>query len=64
MLMLQHKFEVEHKDDSCEIRTSTLLEYGNTKGYSAMAKLVLSLVVLLSRWFLMVLLVKRVFWLL
>lgn len=40
MLMLQHKFEIEHKDDSCEIRTSTLVKYGNTKGYSAMPKLV------------------------
>jgi saccharopine dehydrogenase (NADP+, L-glutamate forming) len=40
MLTLQHKFEIEHKDGSCEIRTSTLVEYGNTKGYSAMTKLV------------------------
>jgi saccharopine dehydrogenase (NADP+, L-glutamate forming) len=40
MVMLQHKFEIEHKDGSKETRTSTLTEYGDIKGYSAMAKLV------------------------
>ncbi|KJZ80559.1 Saccharopine dehydrogenase [Hirsutella minnesotensis 3608] len=40
MVLLQHKFEIEHKDGSRETRTSTLVEYGDTKGYSAMAKLV------------------------
>ncbi|KAJ5183683.1 Saccharopine dehydrogenase [Penicillium capsulatum] len=40
MVMLQHKFEVENKDGSTETRTSTLCEYGNPTGYSAMAKLV------------------------
>lgn len=39
-VMLQHKFEVENKDGSKETRTSTLVEYGDPKGYSAMAKLV------------------------
>ncbi|KAG6193461.1 Saccharopine dehydrogenase [NADP(+), L-glutamate-forming] [Claviceps purpurea] len=39
MVMLQHKFEITHKDGSTETRTSTLVEYGNEK-YSAMAKLV------------------------
>ena len=41
--MLQHKFEIEHKDGSKETRTSTLCEYGapiGSGGYSAMAKLV------------------------
>lgn len=40
MVMLQHKFEIEHKDGSRETRTSTLVENGDPKGYSAMAKLV------------------------
>ncbi|KAM0251908.1 hypothetical protein ACHAQJ_007970 [Trichoderma viride] len=40
MVMLQHKFEIEHKDGSRETRTSTLVDYGNPKGYSSMAKLV------------------------
>ncbi len=40
LVMLQHKFEIEHKDGSKETRTSTLVEYGDPKGYSAMAKLV------------------------
>jgi saccharopine dehydrogenase (NADP+, L-glutamate forming) len=39
-VMLQHKFDIEHKDGSKETRTSTLCEYGDPKGYSAMAKLV------------------------
>ncbi|KAJ2906638.1 saccharopine dehydrogenase [Zalerion maritima] len=39
-VMLQHKFEIEHKDGSRETRTSTLCEYGDPKGYTAMAKLV------------------------
>lgn len=40
LVMLQHKFEIEHKDGTREVRTSTLCEYGDPKGYSAMAKLV------------------------
>ena len=40
MVLLQHKFEIENKDGSTETRTSTLLDYGAPKGYSAMAKLV------------------------
>ncbi|RDW77022.1 saccharopine dehydrogenase-1 [Coleophoma cylindrospora] len=43
LVMLQHKFEIEHKDGSTETRTSTLCEYGapvGSNGYSAMAKLV------------------------
>ncbi|EOO01411.1 putative saccharopine dehydrogenase protein [Phaeoacremonium minimum UCRPA7] len=39
-VMLQHKFLIEHADGSRETRTSTLAEYGDPKGYSAMAKLV------------------------
>jgi len=40
MVMLQHRFEIENKDGSRETRTSTLCEYGDPKGYTAMAKLV------------------------
>ncbi|CAG8974978.1 hypothetical protein HYALB_00012101 [Hymenoscyphus albidus] len=40
LVMLQHKFVIENKDGSKETRTSTLVEYGDPKGYSAMAKLV------------------------
>lgn len=40
MVMLQHRFEIEHADGKKETRTSTLVEYGDPKGYSAMAKLV------------------------
>ncbi|CAM1508400.1 Fc.00g052480.m01.CDS01 [Cosmosporella sp. VM-42] len=40
LVMLQHKFVIEHKDGSRETRTSSLVEYGDPKGYSAMAKLV------------------------
>ncbi|EAW25037.1 saccharopine dehydrogenase (NADP+, L-glutamate-forming) [Aspergillus fischeri NRRL 181] len=40
MVMLQHKFGIEHKDGSKETRTSTLVEYGDPNGYSAMAKTV------------------------
>lgn len=40
MVILQHKFEIEHKNGSRETRTSTLVDYGNPEGYSAMAKLV------------------------
>ncbi|KAJ3458542.1 hypothetical protein MRS44_012651 [Fusarium solani] len=40
LVMLQHKFEIEHKDGSRETRTSTLVEYGDPKGYSVMARLV------------------------
>ncbi|KAK7531376.1 Apo Saccharopine reductase [Phyllosticta citribraziliensis] len=43
MVMLQHKFGIENADGSSEVRTSTLVEYGQPEGsggYSAMAKLV------------------------
>ncbi|KAL2005783.1 hypothetical protein VTN00DRAFT_10276 [Thermoascus crustaceus] len=40
LVMLQHKFEIEHADGTKETRTSTLCEYGVPGGYSAMAKLV------------------------
>ncbi|KAL9579027.1 MAG: hypothetical protein Q9203_006876 [Teloschistes exilis] len=40
LVFLQHKFEIEHKDGKHETRTSTLCEYGDPEGYSAMAKLV------------------------
>jgi saccharopine dehydrogenase (NADP+, L-glutamate forming) len=39
-VMLQHKFEIEHKDGQKETKTSTLCEYGDPKGYSAMARIV------------------------
>ncbi|KAF2795308.1 Saccharopine dehydrogenase [Melanomma pulvis-pyrius CBS 109.77] len=39
-VMLQHRFEIENKDGSKVTRTSTLADYGDPKGYSAMAKLV------------------------
>jgi saccharopine dehydrogenase (NADP+, L-glutamate forming) len=39
-VMLQHKFLIENADGSKETRTSTLADYGDPKGYSAMAKLV------------------------
>ncbi|KAK9766504.1 saccharopine dehydrogenase (NADP+, L-glutamate-forming) [Basidiobolus ranarum] len=40
MVMLQHKFEVELADGTKQTRTSTLLEYGEPNGPSAMAKTV------------------------
>lgn len=40
LVFLQHRFEIEHKDGKCETRTSTLVEQGDPKGYSAMARLV------------------------
>lgn len=40
MVMLQHRFEIEHKDGRKETRTSTLCDYGDPNGYSSMAKLV------------------------
>ena len=40
LVFLQHRFEIEHADGKRETRTSTLCEYGDPKGYSAMAKLV------------------------
>jgi saccharopine dehydrogenase (NADP+, L-glutamate forming) len=42
-IMLQHKFEIQHKDGSKEMRTSTLCDYGEPEGsggYSVMARLV------------------------
>lgn len=39
-VMLQHKFGITHANGTKEVRTSTLAEYGNPAGYSAMAKLV------------------------
>lgn len=40
MVMLQHKFSIEWADGKTETRTSTLVDYGDPKGYSSMAKLV------------------------
>ena len=40
LVFLQHKFGIEHKDGRKETRASTLVEYGDPKGSSAMAKLV------------------------
>ena len=40
LVMLQHKFEIKHKDSKKETRTSTLCEYGVLGGYSVMARLV------------------------
>ncbi|KAI5479463.1 hypothetical protein MNV49_003607 [Pseudohyphozyma bogoriensis] len=43
MVILQHKFEIENKDGSKEVRTSTLLDFGapvGSAGPSSMAKLV------------------------
>lgn len=43
LVMLQHKFEIEHSNGARETRTSTLCEYGvpyGSGGYSAMARLV------------------------
>lgn len=40
MVMLQHKFGIEWADGRKETRTSTLVDYGDPKGYSSMAKLV------------------------
>ncbi|KAI0224513.1 saccharopine dehydrogenase (NADP+, L-glutamate-forming), partial [Massospora cicadina] len=40
MVLLQHRFEITHADGSQETRTSTLLEYGEPYGYSAMARTV------------------------
>ena len=40
MVMLQHKFGIEHKNGEKETRTSTLCEFGVPGGYSAMAKTV------------------------
>ncbi|KAF2425294.1 putative Saccharopine dehydrogenase [Tothia fuscella] len=40
LVILQHRFEIENQDGSKETRTSTLVENGDPKGYSAMAKLV------------------------
>lgn len=39
-VMLQHRFDITHMNGTKETRTSTLCEYGDPKGYSAMAKLV------------------------
>ncbi|PNS18612.1 Saccharopine dehydrogenase [Sphaceloma murrayae] len=39
-VLLQHKFGITHANGAKEVRTSTLCEYGDPKGYSAMAKLV------------------------
>lgn len=40
MVCLQHKFGIEWADGTQETRTSTLVDYGDPKGYSSMAKLV------------------------
>ncbi|KAK9476689.1 Saccharopine dehydrogenase [Lipomyces japonicus] len=40
LVILQHKFGIEWADGSKEVRTSTIADYGDPKGYSSMAKLV------------------------
>ena len=40
LVVLQHKFGITHKNGAKETRTSTLVEYGEPTGYSAMAKTV------------------------
>lgn len=40
LVVLQHKFGIEWANGETEIRTSTLVDYGNPDGYSSMAKLV------------------------
>jgi saccharopine dehydrogenase (NADP+, L-glutamate forming) len=40
MVMLQHKFVIENQDGTRETKTSTLVAYGDPKGYSAMSRLV------------------------
>ncbi|CAN3373289.1 hypothetical protein DIURU_005214 [Diutina rugosa] len=40
LVCLQHKFGIEWADGTEEVRTSTLVDYGDPKGYSSMAKLV------------------------
>lgn len=40
LVCLQHKFGIEWANGEKEVRTSTLVDYGDPKGYSSMAKLV------------------------
>lgn len=40
LVVLQHKFGIEWANGEEEVRTSTLVDYGDVKGYSSMAKLV------------------------
>lgn len=40
MVCLQHKFGIEWPNGEEEVRTSTLVDYGDPNGYSSMAKLV------------------------
>ena len=40
MVALRHEFEIEGKDGGREIRTSTLVTYGSSERYTAMAKTV------------------------
>jgi saccharopine dehydrogenase (NADP+, L-glutamate forming) len=40
LVFLQHRFEIELKDGSRQVRTSTLVEYGDPNKYTAMAKTV------------------------
>eukprot|EP01134_Creolimax_fragrantissima_P006535 CFRG6535T1 len=40
MVLLQHEFGIEWADGTKETRTSTLIEYGDPKGHTAMARLV------------------------
>ena len=40
LVVLQHKFGIEWANGETEVRTSTLVDYGNPDGYSSMAKLV------------------------
>ncbi|ODV79321.1 seventh step in lysine biosynthesis pathway [Suhomyces tanzawaensis NRRL Y-17324] len=40
LVCLQHKFGIEWANGETEVRTSTLVDYGDPNGYSSMAKLV------------------------
>ncbi|KAI9285765.1 saccharopine dehydrogenase [Umbelopsis sp. AD052] len=40
LVFLQHRFEIELKDGTRQVRTSTLVEYGDPNKYTAMAKTV------------------------
>merc|ERR1712146_332501 len=39
MLLMQHKYEIEY-DDRVEYRSTTMVDYGDPKGWSSMARLV------------------------
>jgi hypothetical protein len=38
MMALRHKLEIEHGNGKKETRTSTLVEFGDLTGYSAMVR--------------------------